>query len=86
MKEEEVLQKIIKIITPYVKNEIALKEVQKTTKFIEDLKINSARLVDIVLEIEDTFNFAITDAEAIQISTVGDAVTLAMQKINLINV
>ena len=43
---------------------------------MKDLEVNSARLVDIVLEIEDTFDIEVSDDDADQVNTVGDAVKL----------
>ncbi len=82
MQNNEVLGKIVAIIKPYVKNEPALRELSPSTRFIEDLKINSARLVDIVLAFEDEFNASITDEEAEKIQTIGDALDLIAQKLN----
>ena len=38
--------------------------------------MNSARLVDIVLEIEDAFGIEVSDDDADKVATVGDAVNL----------
>ena len=80
MKNDQILETLIKIVKPYVKNEQALKEISSSTRFIEDLKINSARLVDIVLEFEDSFDFSISDEEADKIRTVGSAYDLIKSK------
>jgi acyl carrier protein len=44
------------------------------------LKVNSARLVDVVLEIEDTFGIEVKDEDADKVKTVGDAVQLILAK------
>lgn len=72
---------LVEIITPYCKND-AVKDVTKETRFIEDLGVNSARLVDIVIDIEDKFNVAIDDESADKIRTIGDAIAVIEQKIN----
>jgi acyl carrier protein len=46
------------------------------THIINDLQVNSARLVDIVLDFEDTFDLEISDDDADKINTIGDAVKL----------
>ena len=76
--QTEVLGKVVNILTPFVKNPDALKAVSMDTSILKDLKVNSARLVDIVLEIEDAFGIAVTDEQADQVKTVGDAVRLIM--------
>ncbi len=76
MDTQEVFKKIVEILTPFAKNEEALSNVSMETSIQEDLEVNSARLVDIVLEIEDGFDIEISDDDADQVTTVGDAVNL----------
>ena len=80
MEESEVLGKVVEIITPFVKNEDALKSISKETGLLDDLKVNSARLVDIVLAFEDAFDIEIADEDADSVNTVGDAVSLILSK------
>lgn len=82
MKDQETFEKVLKIIKPYVKNESAFKAASRSTQFIQDLKINSARLVDIILSFEDEFNLTISDDEAEKISNLGDALDLISQKLS----
>ncbi|MFT3835848.1 MAG: phosphopantetheine-binding protein [Myxococcaceae bacterium] len=77
-KQAEVMDKVVGILTPFVKNPDALKAISMETSILKDLKVNSARLVDIVLEIEDAFGIAVSDDQADQVKTVGDAVRLIM--------
>ena len=44
-------------------------------------KINSARLVDVVLAFEDTFDIEVADEDADAVETVGDAVRLIQSKL-----
>ncbi len=80
MNQTETLSKVIKTITPYAKNQTALAAANSDTRLLEDLGVNSARLVDIVLAFEDEFNIAIDDETADKIRTVGDAVTMIAAK------
>ena len=80
MEKSEVFNKVLALVTPFCKNTEALDNVSANSRFLEDLKINSARLVDIVLSIEDEFNIAIDDESADKIRTMGDAVSLIQQK------
>ena len=77
--EHEVMGKVVEILRPFVKNADALTAVSMDTSILRDLKINSARLVDIVLEIEDAFSIEVSDEAADQVKTVGDAVKLIVQ-------
>ena len=77
--DNEVMGKVVEILRPFVKNSDALIAVSMETSILRDLKINSARLVDIVLEIEDAFSIEVSDEAADQVKTVGDAVKLITQ-------
>jgi acyl carrier protein len=44
---------------PYVNDQLALDSLTETTDFIADLKINSANLVDVILDIEEKYNIVI---------------------------
>lgn len=76
MENQEVFDKVVSILKPFVKDQDALASASLETSLQKDLKVNSARLVDIVLEIEDGFDIEIKDEDADKVKTVGDAVTL----------
>ena len=76
MENQEVFDKVVEIIKPFAKNEEALGSISLDTSLQKDLEVNSARLVDIVLEIEDNFDIEVSDDDADQVGTVGDAVKL----------
>ena len=78
MEKQEVFERVVKILTPYVKNNEALADVSLTTHILDDLKVNSARLVDVVLEFEDAFDVEIADEDVDTVETVGNAVELIM--------
>ena len=59
MNREELITSIKKIVKPYVQNQEAFKNLTEETDFINDLKINSANLVDIILDVEDEFDIEI---------------------------
>ena len=56
MNKNEFIEGLKKIVKPYVQNEEAFEQLTEETDFIGDLKINSANLVDIVLDVEDEFD------------------------------
>jgi acyl carrier protein len=80
MTNEEAFQAVIKIITPHVKNQAALDSVSDETNILDDLKVNSARLVDVVLAFEDEFDIEIPDEDVDSVNTVGDCVKLILAK------
>ena len=81
MTREEIFEKVIEIVRPYVKSQEALDSVNDDTNILEDLKVNSARLVDIILNFADEFDIEVEDADADAVNTIGDAVNLIQQKI-----
>lgn len=80
MSQEQVFDKVVSILKPFVRNEEGVNEAKMETTILGDLKVNSARLVDVVLEMEDAFGIAISDEEADQVASIGDAVNLVMGK------
>ncbi len=76
MEQQEIYSNVVRIISKHAKNEEALKTLGPETHIINDLQVNSARLVDIVLDFEDTFDLEISDDDADKINTIGDAVKL----------
>jgi acyl carrier protein len=79
--QTEIFEKVVKILTPYVKNQQALEGISLATHILDDLKVNSARLVDVVLEFEDAFDIEIDDDDVDKVETVGNAVELIEAKI-----
>ena len=59
MDNQEILGKLKLIVTPYVQNKDAYDNLSEDTDFITDLNINSANLVDIILDIEEEFGIDI---------------------------
>jgi len=82
MDRQAVQEEIIRIATPFVKAPAMLTSVTESTSLIDDLKVNSARLVDIVLAFEDSFDIEIEDDEADKIKTIGQAIDMVLTKVN----
>ena len=59
MNKEQTLQELKSIIKPYTQNQEAFEILSEDTDFINDLKINSANLVDVILDIEEKYNIVI---------------------------
>ena len=76
MKRDEIMYCLKEIVAPYVQNDDAFQDFNGKTDFLKDLEINSANLVDIVLDVEDEFNIAIDNEAMEKMLTVSDAVNL----------
>ena len=59
MKKDAIIEKLKGIVKPYINNEMAFDNLTESTDFIADLKINSANLVDVILDIEEEFSIII---------------------------
>jgi acyl carrier protein len=59
MNKNKTLQELKSIIKPYIQNQEAFEVLTEDTDFINDLKINSANLVDVILDIEEKYNIVI---------------------------
>lgn len=80
METNEIVYCLKKIVSPYVQNEEAFEKFDMKTDFLKDLEINSANLVDIVLDVEDEFNIAIDNDSMDNMLTVEDAVGIIKEK------
>ena len=81
MTQEQIFTKVVEILKPYAKDAEALARVSLDTNILSGLKVNSARLVDVVLAFEDAFGIEVADDDADKVQTVGDAVRLIQGKL-----
>ena len=79
--KEELISTLKKIVKPYVQDEQAFENVTENTDFIKDLKVNSANLVDIVLDVEEAFDIEIDNASMERMLTVGAAIDIITEKL-----
>jgi acyl carrier protein len=79
--EKQIFDKVVEILKPYAKDAEALARVSLDTNILSGLKVNSARLVDVVLAFEDAFGIEVADDDADKVQTVGDAVRLIQGKL-----
>ena len=81
MTEKEIFDKLVGIIGPHAKNTEMLAKVGNGTSILKDLGVNSSRLVDVIIAMEDQFGIEITDEDAEKVGTMGDAVTIIKSKL-----
>ncbi len=82
MDDAQTIARLKEIIRPYVKEAAALESLTEATDFINDLKINSANLVDIVLDIEEAFNIEIDNQSMERMLTVKAALEIINSKLS----
>ena len=81
MEREEIIARLKSIIKPFTKETEAFDNLSESTDFINDLKINSANLVDIVLDIEDAFQVVIDDQSMEKMLDVKSAIDIIESKL-----
>lgn len=59
MNKAEIIERLKTIVKPFVTNKEAFENINENTNFISDLNINSANLVDIILDVEEAFSIEI---------------------------
>ena len=76
MSREEILAKLNEIIKPYVGDEAQFEGLHEGSDLINDLKINSAHVVDIVLDIETEFDIVIDDESINKMDTIASSINV----------
>jgi len=74
----DALKKIIKI---YLPEDVSVDDISPNSHLINELNINSANLVDVVLDVEDHFDITIEDDEIEKMDTVASALEIIKQKV-----
>jgi len=82
MNNETLIASLKEIVKPYVRNQEAFTNMTADTDFLNDLKINSANLVDVVLDIETTFDIIIDNESMEKMLTVKAAMEIITVKLN----
>ena len=80
MSKTDNLNRLKDIIKPYVEDAQKLNDIDESTKFIDDLAINSAHLVDIILDVEDVYDIRIENEEMEKMLDVGSALQIIESK------
>ncbi|PKN10179.1 MAG: acyl carrier protein [Deltaproteobacteria bacterium HGW-Deltaproteobacteria-1] len=81
MDDKKIFEEMVNILKVYTKDQTLLEKATLDTHILNDLKVNSARLVDVIIKCEDVFGITVEDDEADKIRTIGDAVMIIKQKL-----
>ncbi|MFV8369731.1 acyl carrier protein [Flavobacterium sp. LB2R40] len=82
MNKQESIQELKNIVKPYVLNQEAFDTLTEETDFITDLKINSANLVDVILDIEEKYNIVIDNESMERMINVKSAMEIIETKLS----
>lgn len=68
---------------PYAGNKTSLDAITDQTDLIRDLKINSADLIDIIIDVENRYNIQINNESMARMTKVGQCIDLVMESPDL---
>ncbi|PLX07002.1 MAG: acyl carrier protein [Marinilabiliales bacterium] len=81
LKETKIrMDKILKIIEKYSYNKELVQNAKPESRIIADLKINSTRIVDIILDIEEEYDIMIDDEVIPGLITIEDLMKVIDEK------
>jgi acyl carrier protein len=81
MTSEEIYKELIPIIASYLPEDVSKEAITQDSDLTGKLNINSAHLVDVILDVEDKFNIEFTNADMEELRTVQDAIEIISKKL-----
>jgi len=82
MDKKERYQKLRDIIEIYLPEDVSVDDISEESHFTNELNINSANLVDIILDVEDAFDITLENDDMDQMQTVKDALGIIELKLS----
>ncbi|MBU2061016.1 MAG: acyl carrier protein [Bacteroidetes bacterium] len=76
-----IIDNLKNIIEPFVGDKEALDNLTEQTDFIKDLNINSANLVDIILDVEDFFDIQIDNESMEKMLNIEATIAIVEEKL-----
>jgi acyl carrier protein len=80
MDRQSILDELKRVLAPYTADKQSLEFINDNTDLIKDLKINSANLVDIIIDAEGKYGIEIDMDSAEKMSSVGNCINVIMEK------
>ena len=81
MTKEERYKKLTEIIKIYLPEDVSVDDITMDSHFIKELNINSANLVDIILDVEDEFDIMLENEDMERMETVRDSLQIIEKKL-----
>jgi acyl carrier protein len=80
--KKQMIDELKTIVKPYIQDEKAFEDMHEDTDFINDLKINSANLIDVILDIEDKYDIELDNESMDKMLNVKAALEIINTKIS----
>jgi acyl carrier protein len=80
--KKQMINELKSIVKPYIQDEEAYNNLDEDTDFINDLKINSANLVDVILDIEEAYDILLDNESMDKMLNVKAALEVINTKIS----
>jgi len=80
MDDKEIYAKLKVIIEPYLDDEVDMESLTLDSHLINELNINSAHVIDIVLDIENEFDVEIDDDSIMKMETIQNVLNIIKEK------
>jgi acyl carrier protein len=81
MTTEQIYAKLLPIIKTYLPEDVSEEDIAPDKDLTGELNINSAHLVDVVLDVEDEFDVEFANADMENLRTINDAIDIIKQKL-----
>ena len=81
MTTEQIYAKLLPIVKTYLPEDVSEEEVSPDKDLTGELNINSAHLVDVVLDVEDEFDVAFENTDMENLRTINDAIAIIKEKL-----
>lgn len=80
MNSEEIFTKLRPIIAGYLPEDVSAEHINVDADLTQELNINSAHLVDVILDVEDAFDIELSNQDMENLRTVNDAIAIIIRK------
>lgn len=82
MTSDTIYQQLIPIVKMYLPEDVDASAISLDSDLTKELNINSAHLVDVVLDVEDAFDVEFANEDMEQLRTVNDTIAIIQKKLN----
>jgi|TARA_B110000977_G_scaffold134203_1_gene170839 acyl carrier protein len=80
MNNKEIFEQLLPIVKTYLPDDVDATQINLDSDLTKELNINSAHLVDVVLDVEDAFDVEFTNEDMEQLRTINDTIAIIQKK------